>query len=242
MRHLNASARERAAPGGIHRGNHAHLGGVHVLLTMRDVGDVVAQQRAVENRALADFDRPDLFAGVDLERVIHAVGAADNHRARPVNRADNRRRVVGVVVARLRRADPHRLPGLLVEREIAVAGAIQIAPRQDQRVEDHLVALDDRRSGAAAVRGHRAVLVGQRAIPQHFAVRRHANQLRGDGEHVDVAGFRIDRGRRPGRAMLRHVAQVEAEALLPDDLAGLGIDRNQTLLRGRPGSPTGEFR
>ena len=233
MRHLNPSASDHARLRGIDRGHHPHLGGVDVLFTVRDVGDVVAEQRAVENRALADFHRPDLFAGVDLQRVIHAIGTADEQRARAVDVGNDGRGIIRVVVTRLRRADPDRLAALLVEREVAVAGPVEIAPREDQRVEDDLVALDDRRRGSAAVRGHRAVLVGERSIPQHLAVRRHADQLRRDGEQVDVAGLRIDRGRRPRRAMLRHVAQEQAEAPLPHHFAGFRIDRDQPFLRRR---------
>ena len=134
-------------------------------------------------------------------------------------------------MTRLRRADPDGLSRPLVEREIAVAGAIEIAPREDQGVQDDLVALDDRRRRAAAVRGHRPVLVGQRSIPENLAVRRHADQLRRHGEDVDVAGFGIHRGRRPRRPVLRHVAQVQAEAPLPHDLAGFRVERHQALLR-----------
>ena len=162
-----------------------------------------------------------------------AVGAADDQRRRLIDLRDDRRRVVGVVVTRLRRADPDGLSGALVEGEIAIAGTVQVAPRQEQRVENHLVAVHDRRGGAAAVRGDGAVVFGQRSIPEHLAVGRQRQQLRADGEHVDVAGLGIDGRRRPAGAVLRHVAQVDAEAVLPDHLAGFGIERDEALLRRR---------
>ena len=48
---------------------------------------------------------------------------------------------------------------------------------------------------------------------------------RADAQRVDVAGFGIGRRRRPADAVRRHVALEDVELVLPDDLAGVGVER-----------------
>src|SRR5690606_32039307 len=96
--------------------------------------------------------------GVDLEAVEGPVSAADDHLTDAVDRRDDRARVVGVVVAHLRGTHPDRLSGGLVERKIPIARTPEVTPTLQQRVEDHLVAVDDRRGRTATVSGDGAVL------------------------------------------------------------------------------------
>ena len=189
---------------------------------------------AVENRALADFEAPDRLAGVHLKRVEHAIRAADEQEPRPVHIRHDRRRVVRVVVTRLRRADPHRLTGPLVEREVPIPRTAQVrAPVLQQRVQNDFVTLDDRRRRPAAMRRDRTVFLRQGTAPYRLAIGSERDELGGDGEHVDVAGGRIDGRRGPTRPVLRHVGEVEAERSLPDDLAAIDIDGDEPFLRRR---------
>ena len=85
---------------------------------------------------------------------------------------------------------------------------------------------------APAVRRPHAELFGERAFPEHLAVarQRHHQAVAADREHV--AGCRIDRGRRPGDAVRRHVTGEDVVAVFPEQLAGIRVEAQQSLLLG----------
>ena len=68
-------------------------------------------------------------------------------------------------------------------------------------------------------------------IPEQLAVAAERDRLRAAAERVDVAGLGIGRRRRPADAMRRHVALEEVELVLPDHLAGVGVERHDALLQ-----------
>ena len=55
-------------------------------------------------------------------------------------------------------------------------------------------------------------------------------------EREDVAGGRIDGRRRPGDAVRRHVAREQVVAVLPQQLAGVGVEAHQPFLHRRAGA------
>ncbi len=104
------------------------------------------------------------------------------------------------------------------------------APAEHQPADDQLIAVDDRRRHASAVRRPHAELFGERAFPQQLAVaaQGHQEAVAADGE--DVSGRGIDDGRGPGDPVRRDVAREDVVPVFPEELAGVGVEAHQTLL------------
>ncbi len=177
-----------------HRGEHAHLARAEVLFAVRDQKIGSDHQRGRVQAALAHGPAPDSFAGGNLERVHGAVAAAGEERARAVDVGDERVGVDGVGRPALRRAEPVDAARHLVEREVAVRAAGVLSPAEHQAADDELIAVDDRRGDASAVRRPHAELFGERAFPEQLAVarQRHQEAVPAEGEHVAAGG--IDHG------------------------------------------------
>src|SRR4029079_544178 len=154
----------------VDRRDHAQLGDVEVLVAVRDDDGIARDDRAGVDRALGDDRAPHLLAGLRLHRVDAAVAAAADQKTQPVDRANERRRVIGVVGAPARTGDPDDVAAALVERHEPVLPRRARAPARDRGGDDDQIAVDDRRRGAAAVRGERGELFADRAIPEQLAV------------------------------------------------------------------------
>ncbi len=214
----------------VDRRHHPHHGAVEVFVAVRQEDVRPADDHARIDRALGRDVAPDAFAGLRLHGVHRAVAAADDQLAHAVDGRDDPRRKGGVVgtAAGLRGVDD--LAGALVERDEAVAARAHRAPVGERRVDDHQVAVDDRRRGTAAVRRERRELFADRPVPQQLAVAAERDHGRAGAEGVHVAGFRIGGRRRPADAMGRHVALEDVEPVFPDELPGVGVERHDALL------------
>src|SRR5690349_8825888 len=115
--------------------------------------------------AFADLDLPHRLARLRFDRVDKPVAAALDQQSCSVDVRDDRRRVRSVVRAAARRADPHRLPSLFVERHEAMCAASVLAPLEGDAADDHEIAVDDRRYGASAVRGEQTEVFTERTFP-----------------------------------------------------------------------------
>ena len=118
----------------------------------------------------------------------------------------------------------------LVEREVAMRAAGVLSPAEHQAADDQLIAVDDRRGDASAVRRPHAELLGERAFPEQLAVARQRHQQAVAAEGEDVAARGIDDGRGPRDAVRRHVAREEVVLVLPEQLAGVGVEAHQAFL------------
>ena len=121
-------------------------------------------------------------------------------------------------------------PVVLSNEMIAMRAAGVLSPAEHQPAHDQLIAVDDRRGDASAMRRPHAELLGQRAFPEQLAVagQRHQQAVAAEGE--DIAARGIDDGRRPGDAVGRHVAREEVVLVLPEQLAGVGVEAHQAFL------------
>ena len=109
--------------------------------------------------------------------------------------------------------------------------ASMLAPLERHAAHDHQIAVDDRRNGAAAVRGEQTKVLTERSFPQHFSVAVQSDQVSAAAKHVNISGRRIANRRRPTDAVWRHVAQVSIEAMLPQQLAGIGVEGHNPFLQ-----------
>src|SRR6185369_2117272 len=165
------------------------------------------------------------------DRVNKPVAAALNQESHAVDVDDDRRRVGGVVRTAARRAYPHRLAGLFVERHEAMCAASVLAPLKRYATDDHEIAVDDWRDGAPTVRGEQSEVFTELAFPQNFSIAIEAEQTTADAEHVDVSRRRISDRRGPADAMWWHVAQVDVEAMFPQEFAGVRVEAHDTFLQ-----------
>ena len=76
----------------------------------------------------------------------------------------------------------------------------------------------------------------QRALPEQLAVGRERHQQAVAAEREDVAGRRVHRGRGPGDPMRRDVAREQVVLVLPQQLAGVGVEAHQPFLHGGAGA------
>ncbi len=113
---------------------------------------------------------------------------------------------------------------------IAMRAAGVLSPTEHQAAHDQLIAVDDRRGDASTMRRPHAELLGQRAFPEQlaFAGQRHQQAVAAEGE--DIAARGIDDGRRPGDAVGRHVTREDVVLVLPEQLAGVGVEAHQAFL------------
>ena len=161
-----------------------------------------------------------------------AVRVAADQQPLTVDNGDYRNRLgVPVVDVAAGRRHPAHGPGALVEGVVAVARRSLRAPTAVDHVQDDLVLVDDRGSGTAAVALEAAVLLLERARPDDLAVAVEAEEEAADELGVDVAGLRVPGERGPAHPVHRHGSQVEVVAVLPDRLAGFGVEgRDHRLL------------
>src|ERR1041385_7196734 len=112
---------------------------------MRENREVVMNDYAGVETAFADLDLPHWFARLRFDRVDKAVAATLDQQSRTVDIGNDGRRVRRIVRAATRRADPHRLAGLLVERHEAMRAASVLSPLEGDAADDYEIAIDDRR-------------------------------------------------------------------------------------------------
>src|SRR5262249_12542170 len=112
---------------------------------------------------------------------------------------------------------------LLVEGDEAIGAASLIAPAAVDHAEDNQVAVHDRTGEATTVAAAPAEFFNQGVLPEDLAVLAKAGQkpLRAVG--VDVVGLGIAHQVRPAHAADVDVGKKDIEAMLPDGLAGVGI-------------------
>ena len=75
-----------------------------------------------------------------------------------------------------------------------------------------------------------AELLGERPFPEQLAVARQRHQQAVAAEGEDIAARGIDDRRRPGDAVRRHVAREDVVAVLPEQLARVGVEAHQAFL------------
>src|ERR1035441_6818085 len=142
------------------------------------------------------------------------------------------RAITGIVRTPARCADPYDVACALIERDEALRAVGLRAPSGCGRRDDHQVAVDRRRNGAAAVCSEGRELFGDGALPQLLAVFGERGEQVVDAEAVDVAGFGVGDRQGPAHAMRRHVALIQRELILPQQLAGVGVEAHEALLLG----------
>src|SRR5215218_6593340 len=180
--------------------------------------------------AFADLVLPHRFACLRFDRVDHTVAGALDQQPCAVDVDDDRRRISRVVRTAAGSAYPHRLARLLVEGHEAMRAASVLAPLKCYAAHDYEIAVDDRGDGASAVCRKQSEVFTERTLPQNFSVAIETDQVTADAEYVDVSRRRIADWRGPADSMWRHVAQVDVEAMLPEEFSGVGVKAHDAFL------------
>ena len=129
---------------------------------------------------------------------------------------------------------PDQLAGLLVEGIEPVRSRPLRSPIGGDAPGDHQIGINERRCRAAVGKGQPPEFFHQRMPPQQLAIRRERRQDTLRALHVDIARLGIDRGAGCGIAQVDGVAQEIIVEMLPELLAGLGIEAGYSLLQVRP--------
>ena len=130
-----------------------------------------------------------------------------------------------------------RLAGLLVEGIKPVGARALRAPVGGDAAGDDQVRVEERRSGAAVGKGQPPELFHQRMLPEHAAILGERRQDALRALHVDVARFGIYRRAGRGIAQVNSIAQVIVVEVLPEPLAGLGVEASHSFLQIRAPGP-----
>ena len=199
---------------------------------MRDVDDVAVNYRRYVDAALAQVELPDLDPGARLERVDVSVGVAVDDQPLAVHHGHDRDRL-RVHVGRLaaRRRHPAYPAGPLVERHVTVPrGTAEAAPGRADDAQDHPVLVDDRRRRAPAVAGRAPEILGQAPAPDDVAVAVEAVQVAVDVQRVEMPGLGIPGHVAPAHPVERDRRIEDAEGMLPQLRAVLGVPAGDDLL------------
>ena len=214
----------------VDRRDHPQLFGVEVLVAVRDDHRIPLDDGAGVDRALRQREAPHLLTGLRFDRLISAVAVSADEQADAVDRRDDRRRICRVVRSSTGRRDVDDVAGSLVERDESQRAVGQRAPVRDGGIDDDQIAIDERRHRPAAVRGEGGEFLTDGSLPEQLAILVQCDDQRADAERVDVARLGIGGGRGPADAMRRHVALEDVELVLPDHVAGIGIERHDPFL------------
>ena len=82
------------------------------------------------------------------------------------------------------------------------------------------------------MRGEQIEFFIERPLPQQLACLGERQQRSVHAEHVDVAGIGVRRRRGPAHAMGRHVALIDVEPALPEQLSGVSVETHHAFLLG----------
>ena len=223
---------ELAFASGVESQDHAHFVAVQVFVAVGGDGVFAIQHDTRVEPALGNHQVEDRLAGLRLHSHHGAVGSASQQQTHPVDHREIHRAVTGIVWTPARCADPYDLAGALVQRDKALRAVGLRAPGGCGRADDHQVAVDRRRNRPPAVRGEGRKLFGDGALPQLLAVFGERGDQVVDAEAVNVAGFGVGDGRGPAHAMRGHVALIQRELVLPEQLAGVGVEAHEAFLLG----------
>src|SRR5207247_4415680 len=119
--------------------------------------------------------------------------------------------VAGVIRASAGGTDPHDVTCFFVQGDEALRAVRHRAPGGGRGADDHQTAIDDRGDGASAVRGEGGEFFGDGVVPQFLAIFGERGDEVVGAENVNVAGFRIGRGRGPGHAVRGDIALIHVE-------------------------------
>ena len=186
--------------------------------------------------ALGDHQVPHRLAGLRLHGQRRAVGPAGDQQARAVDGDDVHRRVAGVVRTAAGRADPDDVAGALVEGDEALRRGWPACPRWKSGVLTMTrlpSMMGETVRPPCVVNGENSSVMERSHIFLPSLVSAVSRLL--TPNDVDVAGFGIGGGRRPGHAVRRHVALIDVELVLPEQLAGVGVEAHERVpARSRP--------
>ena len=217
--------------GGVDGDQAAHRSArIHVLFAVRGVDAVALDHHRRVDAAFRETKAPNLFARAHLHRIDGPVGVSGNQQPLAVNDGDDGDGVGGIERAAAGLRDPDLFSRLLIEGKVAVRAARLVPPSGAQITEDDQVFVHHRRMRPSAVAGDAPVLLGERPLPDDLAVLVEAEEDAADAVRVDVAGLRVGGEARPADAVPRNVGKEDVEAVLPEDLAGLGIQADDALM------------
>ncbi len=178
-------------------------------------------------------DAPERFTGAGIDGGNAAITKRRINHAFAAARGDMgmRKGIILGPIARTR--GPDEFAGLFVEGVKAVGGRAVRAPVGGDAARDDEVAINHRRCRARVREREPAKLLHERAFPEQFSVRGEAreNSLRALDENIARLG--INRGRSRGVTKINGVAEEIVVELLPELLAGFGVEADDTFLQIR---------
>ena len=190
---------------------------------------VVNHHRGVD-AGLEQRHLPDRLTGSGVGADHTAVTGGCVKDALAIKPAEVRGGEAAILRASARLGRPDQFAGLFVEAVKAIPRRPLRAPVGHDAAGDHEVVVDHRRRGAAVREGHPAKRLHQRVLPKDFAILRKRGEQTLRALEKKVAGFRVDRRARGGVAGVNDVTQEVVELVLPQFLAGLGVQAEHALL------------
>ena len=224
----------------VEAGHTAERTAAGVLFPVADVDEIPFDHRAGVHDACAEVMAPDTFTGSHLQRMHATIRRTAYDQPLTVHHGDDRVAVVGALqfdVGLLEcfggTTPPHHFTGLAVERHEPAVAAGLIAPTTVDQTQDHQAFVVDGRGNPPTVAGHPAEFFGQLAFPKLLAcLGIQGQQEAGGGVGEHGAGFRVGRHARPAKPTAHDVGVEHAEAVVPLELAGLGIQAYHSLAFG----------
>ena len=221
-----------AVPAAVDADHAAHERAVVVLFAVRDIDPIAVNHRRRVQPALAGREAPDLFAGAGLDGVQAAVGIAGDDQPLAVDHGHHGIGVGGVFRLAARGAPPEDLAAVLVEGQEAMRPHGMRAEAGVVEGHDHAVFIDERGVGPSAVAADATEELGQRLRPEELAVTVETENEALHAVGIDVAGLGIDGHAGPADAAVGHVGMEAVELVVPEVLAGRGIEGEDLLLLG----------
>ena len=153
-------------------GDHTHVAGVEILVAVRNDDSVAHHGDAGIDASFRDDDAPYFFARLRFHRVDASIADPADQQSLTTDCRDQGSAVRGVIRPSAGGRGPDDLAGFLVHRDEAMRAVRHGAPRGYRRTDNHQIAIDQRRHGAAPMRGERAELFAHGSVPQFFSVLR----------------------------------------------------------------------